>query len=81
MLTCISLFFIGFFWLRSLKGIYSQLAWLSAAPVVASWLIGMGTIGDHRFRLPTMSLSLFLQVMGYYAVKKKATSGTFTHPE
>ncbi len=81
MLTCISLFFIGFFWLRSLKGIYSQLAWLSATPVVASWLIGLGTIGDHRFRLPTMSLSLFLQVMGYYALKKKATSGTFTHSE
>ena len=81
MLTCISLFFIGFFWLRSRKGIYSELAWLSATPVVASWLIGMGTIGDHRFRLPTMSLSLFLQVMGYYALKKKATSGTFTVPE
>ncbi len=77
----ISLFFTGFFWLRSLKGEYSLLAWLLAAPVVVSWLIGMGTIGDHRFRIPTMSLSLVLQVLGIYALKKKALTGTFAHSE
>lgn len=73
----ISLFFIGFFWLRSYKGIYSQLAWLTFLPVVISWLVGMGTIGDHRFRLPTMSLSLFLQVMGLYALRHRAQKGSF----
>lgn len=77
----ISLFFVGFFWLRSLKGQYSLLAWLLAAPVMVSWLIGMGTIGDHRFRIPTMSLSLVLQVLGIYALKKKALTGTFAHGE
>ena len=77
MLGCISLFFIGFFWLRSFKGIYSQLAWLAFAPVVISWVVGMGTIGDHRFRLPTMSLSLILQVIGIYALRHRAQKGSF----
>ena len=77
MLGCISLFFIGFFWLRSHKGIYSTLAWLTFTPVVISWVVGMGTIGDHRFRLPTMSLSLVLQVIGYYALRHRAKTGSF----
>jgi hypothetical protein len=77
MLSCISLFFIGFFWLRSFKGIYSQIAWLTFTPVVISWLVGMGTIGDHRFRLPTLSLSLFLQVVGIYALRHRAQRGSF----
>jgi hypothetical protein len=28
----------------------------------------MGTIGDHRFRIPTLSLSLLLQLFGAYAL-------------
>jgi hypothetical protein len=73
----ISLFFIGFFWLRSMKGIYANLAYLAFVPVVISWLVSMGTIGDHRFRIPTMSLSLFLQVMGYFALRHKAKTRSF----
>jgi len=73
----ISLFFIGFFWLRSMKGIYANIAWLTGIPVVISWLVSMGTIGDHRFRIPTMSLSLFLQVMGYFALRHKAKTRSF----
>lgn len=73
----ICLFFIGFFWLRSMKGIYANIAWLTGTPVVISWLISMGTIGDHRFRIPTMSLSLFLQVMGYFALRHKAKTRSF----
>jgi hypothetical protein len=74
---CISLFFIGFFWLRSMKGIYAKIAWLTGIPVVISWLVSMGTIGDHRFRIPTMSLSVFLQVMGYFALRHKAKTRSF----
>ena len=77
MLGCISLFFLGFFWLRSYKGIYSLLAWLAFTPVVLSWLVGMGTIGDHRFRLPTMSLSLVLQLLGYFALRHRVKTGSF----
>lgn len=74
---CISLFFIGFFWLRSMKGIYSHIAYLTFIPVAISWLISMGTIGDHRFRIPTMSLSLVLQVMGYFALRHRLKTGSF----
>jgi hypothetical protein len=77
MLGCISLFFLGFFWLRSFKGLYSQIAWLTFTPVVISWLVGMGTIGDHRFRLPTMSLSLVLQLLGYFALRHRVKTGSF----
>ena len=73
----ISLFFIGFFWLRSMKGIYANLAYATFIPVAISWLVSMGTIGDHRFRIPTMSLSLFLQVMGYFALRHRLKSGSF----
>ena len=68
---CISLFFIGFFWLCSMKGIYANIAWLTGIPVAISNLITMATVGDHRFRIPTMSLSLFLQVVGYFALHHK----------
>jgi len=40
-------------------------------PVVLSWLISIGTIGDHRFRIPTMSMSIFLQVIAFLAIRKK----------
>ena len=43
----------------------------SLAAVVISWLISIGTIGDHRFRIPTMTLSLLLQVAGMWFIKKK----------
>jgi hypothetical protein len=40
-------------------------------PIVLAWIISIGTIGDHRFRIPTMSLSLFLQAVGFLALKAK----------
>ena len=74
---CISMMFVGFFWLRSMKGIYANIAYMSLAPVVISWLVSMGTIGDHRFRIPTMSLSVFLQIMGYFALRHKVKTRSF----
>jgi hypothetical protein len=61
-----------------MKGIYANIAYLTFVPVVISWLVSMGTIGDHRFRIPTMSLSLFLQVMGIYALRHKAKTRSFS---
>jgi hypothetical protein len=40
-------------------------------PVLVSWLLALGTIGDHRFRVPTMSMSLALQVAAILAIRKK----------
>jgi hypothetical protein len=48
---------------------------MTLLPIVISWLISIGTIGDHRFRIPTMSLSLLLQVVGFMALRKKVSKG------
>jgi hypothetical protein len=59
---------------RVLRGIGTDekfLANVTLAPVVLSWLISIGTIGDHRFRIPTMSMSIFLQVIAFLAIRKK----------
>jgi hypothetical protein len=42
-------------------------------PIIISWLIAIGTIGDNRFRLPTMSLSLLLQGAGLIAIRAKVS--------
>ena len=40
-------------------------------PVLVSWLLALGTIGDHRFRVPTMSMSLVLQAIAILAIRRK----------
>jgi hypothetical protein len=37
---------------------------LAMVAVMTNWLITLFTIGDHRFRVPIMGLSLFLQAIG-----------------
>ena len=70
-ITSVFLMFIGFIWLYSLNGFYRTASFLTFLPVVVSWLVSMGTIGDHRFRIPTMGLSLFLQAVGAFWVKQR----------
>jgi hypothetical protein len=41
------------------------------SPVILSWLISLGTIGDNRFSVPTMSMSLALQVIAILAIRRK----------
>jgi hypothetical protein len=65
------LLFIGFRSLRKLGPDEKFFANVVLTPVVLSWLISIGTIGDHRFRIPTMSMSLFLQVAAILAIRKK----------
>ena len=67
----LGLLFAGLIWLHRTGGQLRKLAWLSFTPILISWLVSIGTIGDHRFRLPTMGLSLFLQVAGYFALKNR----------
>jgi hypothetical protein len=70
-LANLALLFFGFWKLRKMGGIYADVSYLLTGPVVASWIAAVGTIGDHRFRIPTMSLSLVLQVIGFIAIKNK----------
>jgi hypothetical protein len=67
----LSLLFYGFWRLRKMGEIYSNLSYLLMGPILASWIAAVGTIGDHRFRIPTMSLSLVLQVVGFIAIRNK----------
>ena len=61
----------GLIWLWRLGGIERNMAWLAGIPVILGWLTSLGTIGDHRFRIPQMGLSLFLQVVGVYGLKRR----------
>ena len=72
-LSQISLLFYGFLSLRKIDPVSKLLADGSIAAVLISWLISIGTIGDHRFRVPTMGLSLLLQVAGIWSIKRKVS--------
>jgi hypothetical protein len=63
----------GFLALRKIDPIAKLLADASMAAVAISWLISIGTIGDHRFRIPTMALSLLLQFAAIWTIKKKVS--------
>ena len=56
--------FFGFRFLWRVNGLERLIGFGALLPVLLSWLTSLGTIGDHRFRIPTMGLSLFLQVIG-----------------
>ena len=63
--------FIGYGSLRRLGSDEKFFANIIMIPIVISWIISIGTIGDHRFRIPTMSMSIFLQVIAILAIRKK----------
>jgi hypothetical protein len=67
----VALLFLGYRGLRRLGSDEKLFADVVMIPIVLSWLISIGTIGDHRFRLPTLSMSLFLQVVAILAMRKK----------
>jgi hypothetical protein len=62
---------LGYRALRNLGPDEKFFARVLITPVLISWLLALGTIGDHRFRIPTMSLSLLLQVAAFLAIRKK----------
>lgn len=73
----LGLLFSGFFWLFKFGGQIRNLAWFSLTPIVLSWLVSIATIGDHRFRIPIMGLSLFLQVGGVFAIRNRFKTSKF----
>ena len=66
--------FAGYRNLRKLGADESFFVKVLIVPVLISWLLALGTIGDHRFRVPTMSLSLTLQLFAFLAIRKKLNS-------
>lgn len=73
MIGGILLIALGLRKLWSLGGLERQLSWLIGTPVLLGWLISLGTIGDHRFRIPQMGLSLALQLLGAMLIRDRVT--------
>jgi hypothetical protein len=60
----ISLLLYGFIVLWRLGSLEKFIALMAMIAVSTNWLVSLISIGDHRFRLPIMGLSLFLQAIG-----------------
>jgi hypothetical protein len=56
--------FYGFTILWRAKQLERLIGSIAMIAISTSWLISLVTIGDHRFRLPIMGMSLFLQAVG-----------------
>ena len=56
--------FYGFIILWRAKQLERLIGSIAMMAISSSWLISLITIGDHRFRLPIMGMSLFLQAVG-----------------
>jgi hypothetical protein len=56
--------FYGFTILWRAKQLERLIGSIAMIAIASSWLISLVTIGDHRFRLPIMGMSLFLQAVG-----------------
>jgi len=56
--------FYGYFTLWRQNSLERFIGNLAMVAIATNWLITLFTIGDHRFRIPIMGLSLFLQAIG-----------------
>ena len=54
----------GFIILWRSRAVERVIGSVAAIAIASSWLITLISIGDHRFRLPIMGMSLFLQAVG-----------------
>jgi hypothetical protein len=55
---------LGVFKLWKAQGLSKYIGVSTGIIVLFNWAISVGTLGDHRQRLPIMTVSLFLQVIG-----------------
>lgn len=69
----VTLLIWGFYSLKRRGKFEMQIGVLALTPVALAWLITLGTIGDHRFRIPTMGFSLLLQVAGILTIRARTT--------
>ena len=60
----IALLIYGFMVLWRAGSLEKFIALVAMIAVSTNWLISLISIGDHRFRVPIMGMSLFLQAVG-----------------
>ena len=70
-ITCFGTMVWGFFWLLRQNEELRLLGQISGLIVGVSWLIALGTIGDHRFRIPVMAFIFVLQLAGLRGLSRK----------
>ena len=68
----IALLIYGFTVLWRTGSIEKFIALMAMIAVASNWLISLISIGDHRFRVPIMGMSLFLQAIGLKTLFKGA---------
>jgi hypothetical protein len=57
-------------------GLERLLSLLLTSLIAASWLISLGTLGDHRQRLPVLSMIIILQVIGVFSLRRRPVTKT-----
>jgi len=57
--------YLGFRRMWKAQGLVRILGLFSIMIVVTNWIISVGTLGDHRQRVPIMTMSLLLQCVGF----------------
>ncbi|MFM8620811.1 MAG: hypothetical protein ACKOCL_02155, partial [Candidatus Nanopelagicaceae bacterium] len=70
-LASFALMIWGFIWFWKSGSELHQIGLLAGVPVAISWLVALGTIGDHRFRIPTMAFIFILQLAGLRGLSRK----------
>lgn len=71
MIATLGFMLFGFTLLWKLGNVERLIGVNALALVIVNWLSTVATIGDHRFRIPSMGLSLTLQVIGFAALFMK----------
>ena len=70
MLSGLGLLVLGFRRVWILGKTERVLVWISGSVILSNWFITLVTIGDHRFRLPIMGITLFIQAVGLASIFK-----------
>jgi hypothetical protein len=76
MLIYVFLMLIGLRQLFKLNGVGKLLSGLLVSSIFPSWIVTLFTLGDNRFRLPTMGAIVTLQVFGLVYLWRKAINGS-----
>jgi hypothetical protein len=71
-LSSISFLIMGFMMLKRRGGHSAVLAWTMLIPIFLNSISSMGTIGDNRFRIPTLTLSVALQGLGFLSLLNRS---------
>ena len=74
LLSGIFLTIFGNVFLWRQRGELRIISFFAIAVIASSWLVTLISIGDHRFRLPVMGLTLFSQAVGIKAIMSQRKS-------